>query len=96
MKKRILMFLIAFSAAAWADDKQDKTNVYDVFREFLKPSAGATVNQQVTVLIKRHMANLLYPVDMWSFVGPEQDGKFRDLIKVLQRQMGAAATGILT
>jgi hypothetical protein len=96
MKKYVLMFLMAFSAAAWADDKPDQRNVYDVYREFLKPSAYASVDQQVTILIKRHMGNLLYPVDMSSFVGPEQDGKFRDLIMALQKQMGAPVTGVLT
>jgi hypothetical protein len=55
----------------------------------LKPSAGATVDEQVTAQIKRHMANLLYPVDMSLFIGPEKDGKFRELIKALQKQMGA-------
>jgi hypothetical protein len=42
------------------------------------------------------MANLLYPVDMSSFVGPDKDAKFRDLIIILQKQMGVQPTGILT
>jgi hypothetical protein len=42
------------------------------------------------------MANLLYPVDMSSFSRPENDTKFRDLIMVLQQQMGVAPTGVLT
>jgi hypothetical protein len=96
MKKALLMFLIAFSAAAWSDDKQDQRNVYDVFRQWVKPAADASVDEQVTARIKRHMANLLYPVDMSSFAGPDKDTKFRDLIMVLQKQMGAPATGILT
>ncbi len=96
MKKFILIFLIAFSAAPSADEKQDQTNVYDVFREMLKPSAGASVDEQVTARIKRHMANLLYPVDMSSFVRPERDAKFRELVIGLQKQMGEPATGILT
>jgi hypothetical protein len=95
MKKALLMFLIAFSATAWADDK-DQTNIYEVFREWMKPSAGATVDELVTARIKRYMANLLYPVDMSSFVGPDKDAKFHDLIMVLQRQMGDPATGTLT
>jgi hypothetical protein len=96
MKKSALMILIAFSTTAWADDKQDQRNVYDVFRELLKPSAGTTVDERVTARIKRHMANLLYPVDMSSFAGPDKDAKFRDLIMALQKQLGARATGILT
>jgi hypothetical protein len=89
MKKYVLMFLMALSAGAWADDKQGQTNVYDVFRQF-------TVDEETTAAIKRRMATLLYPVDMSSFVGPEKDGKFGDLIKALQKQMGAPATGVLT
>jgi len=96
MKKSVLMILIAFSTTAWADDKQDQRNVYDVFRQWMKPSAGTTVEEKVTADIKRHMANLLYPVDMSSFAGPDKDVKFRDLIMALQRQMGAAPTGNLT
>jgi hypothetical protein len=95
MKKALLIFLIAFSATAWAADK-DQTNIYDVFRQWLKPTADASVDEQVTARIKRYMANLLYPVDMSSFVEPDNDAKFRDLIMVLQRQMGDPATGILT
>src|SRR5262245_42668397 len=99
MKKFVLMLLIALSAAAWADDKQAQRNVYDVFREFrevLIPSAGASIDETVTARIKRHMADLLYPVDMSSFVRPEMDAKFRELIIGLQKQMGEPATGILT
>jgi len=96
MKKFVLMFLIFVSAAAWADDKQDQRNVYDVFGEVLKPSASASIDEQVTARIKRHMANLLYPVDMSSFVRPERDAKFRELVIGLQKQMGEPATGILT
>jgi hypothetical protein len=96
MKKAVLIFLIALSSTARADDKQGQRNVYDEFGEWLKPSAGVTVDEQVTARIKRHMANLLYPVDMSSFVGPDKDGKFRDLIMALQKQIGVPATGILT
>ena len=42
------------------------------------------------------MANLLYPVDMSSLSRPNNDTKFRDLIMVLQQQMGNSPTGILT
>jgi hypothetical protein len=73
MKTVVLTFLIALSTAAWADDKQDQKNVYDVFREWMKPSSGATEDEQVTARIKRSMANLLYPVDMSSFARPDQE-----------------------
>ena len=96
MKKFVLMFLIASSAAAWAAENQDQRNVYDGFREMLKPSAGASIDEQVTGRIKRHMANLLYPVDMSSFDRPERDAEFRELIIRLQKQMAEPATGILT
>jgi hypothetical protein len=96
MRKAVAALLITVSASAWADDKQGPRNVYDVLREVLKPSAGVSVDEQVTARIKRHMANLLYPVDMSSFVRPERDAKFRELVFGLQKQMGEPPTGILT
>ena len=100
MRKRlleaVLLFLIALPSAAWADNQPDQRNVYDAFRQWLKPSADASVDEQVTALVKRHMATLLYPVDMSSFARPETDQKFRDLIMVLQKQLGVPVTGILT
>jgi hypothetical protein len=95
MKRALLIFLMAFSTPASADDKDEK-NIYDVFRQWLKPTADASIDEQVTASIKRYMANLLYLVDMSSFAGPHKDAKFRDLIMVLQKQMGNATTGILT
>ena len=62
----------------------------------MKPLPDATVAEGGTALIKRHMANLLYPVDMSSLSGPESDTKFRDLIILLQQQMGVPPTGVLT
>jgi hypothetical protein len=95
MRKAVFALLISVSVstAAAADDNRD---VYDVFRGWLKPLASATVNEQVTARIKRDMASLLYPVEIASFDPPEKDLKFRDLIMMLQKQMGAPATGILT
>jgi len=91
----VLILLIALSTIAQASD-DGKTNVYDDFSELLKPSADASVEQQVTVRIKRYMAALLYPVDMSTFTGPDKDEKFRGLIMVLQKQMGAPMSGVLT
>jgi hypothetical protein len=82
MKKALLIFLFAISPA-FADDQ----NVYDFFRQ-LPSSDRAIVDEQTTALIKRHMANLLYPVDMSSFARPETDAKFREQIIALQKQMG--------
>ena len=90
MKKALLIFLFTVPPA-FADDQ----NVYDFFRQ-LPNSDSAIVDQQTTALIKRHMANLLYPVDMGSFARPETDAKFREQIIALQKQMAAPATGILT
>ena len=90
MKKAFVIFLFMISPA-FADDQ----NVYDFFRQ-LPNSDSAIVDQQTTALIKRHMANLLYPVDMGSFARPETDMKFREQIIALQNQMGAPGTGILT
>jgi hypothetical protein len=91
----ILIILIMISTSAFADDKS-QTNVYDEFRHLGAPPANVTVDEHVTALIKRSMANLLYPVDMSSLVPPDKDKKFRELIMVLQQQMGVAATGVLT
>jgi hypothetical protein len=91
----ILIILIMISTSAFADDRS-QTNVYDEFRHLGAPSPNVTVDEQVTALIKRSMANLLYPVDMSSLVSPDKDTKFRDQIIVLQQQMGVALTGVLT
>jgi hypothetical protein len=90
MKKALLIFLFTISPA-FADDQ----NAYDFFRQSAN-SDSAIVDQQTTALIKRHMANLLYPVDMGSLARPETDAKFREQIVALQQQMGVPATGTLT
>ena len=90
------LILIVVSTGAFAEDKNNQANVYDEFRQWMKPLPDATVDEEVTARIKRHMANLLYPVDMASFVRPEQDVKFREQIIALQKQMGAPPTGTLT
>jgi len=88
MRTAITALLIALATAVWADDKWGNANVYDDFPKQRE--------EQLTVQIKRHMAILLYPVDMSSFVRPEKDATFRALIVALQKQMGVPATGILT
>jgi hypothetical protein len=90
--------LIAPSTVAFAEDKKP-SNVYEWFRQFPKASPNVTsitVDEETTALIKRHMANLLYPVDMASLAPPDKDPKFHDLIAVLQQQMGDLPTGVLT
>jgi hypothetical protein len=62
----------------------------------VEPTPDATAEELITSWIKRDMAKLLYPVDLSTFLRPEKDTRFRDLIMVLQKQMGASATGILT
>jgi hypothetical protein len=96
MFKFVSVFLFVLSGIAWADENDDKRDVYDVFRGVLKPPAGTTLEEDVTSRIKRYMAALLYPVDMSSFVRSENDPKFRTLIVVLQKEMGEPATGVLT
>jgi hypothetical protein len=97
MRTGVIIALMTISTVAFAGDARMQANVYDDFRGRWKPSSPeATVDEEVTATIKRHMANLLYPVDMSSFKGPDNDTKFRDLIKVLQQQMGAPPTGVLT
>ena len=93
----IILFaaLIALSTVALAQDKND-SNFYDFSRQWRKPTPNFTVDEQLTAVIKRHMANLLYPVDMSSLAPPDKDPKFHDLIVVLQQQMEDAPTGVLT
>jgi hypothetical protein len=90
MKKALFILIITLSPA-FADDQK---NIYDVFRQ--DNSDNAIADERTTALIKIDMANLLYPVDMASFVRPEKDAKFREQIGNLQKQMGAPPTGILT
>ena len=90
MKKALLILLFTISPA-FTDD----LNVYDFFLQ-LPNFDSAIVDEQTTALIKRHMANLLYPVDVGSFARPENDAKFREQVIALQKQMGAPATGTLT
>jgi hypothetical protein len=90
MKKALLIFLFTISPA-FADDQ----NVYDFFRQ-LPNSDSAIVDEQTTALIKRHMANLLYPIDMSTLARPETDAKFREQVIAAQKQMGLPATGTLT
>ena len=87
MKKALLIFLFTISPA-FADDQ----NVYDFFRQ-LPNTDSAIVDEQTTALIKRHMANLLYPVDMSSLARPETDAKFREQVMAAQKQMGYQRLG---
>jgi hypothetical protein len=96
MKGTLLIFLLFFSTVVWAEEAQDQKNIYDDFRQSLKPTGESSVDEQVTAIIKRHMANLLYPVDLSSFHTPDNDRNFKDLIKILQKQMGVPDTGTLT
>lgn len=66
------------------------------FSQWEKTTDATVVDEKTTALIKRHMANLLYPIDMASFARPEKDVKFRDQIIALQKQMGVPTTGVLT
>jgi hypothetical protein len=96
MRRGILIALIAISTSAFAGEVKNQSNVYDDFRRWMEPSSNATVDEEVTAIIKRDMANLLYPVDMSSFSRPDTDPKFRDQIIVLQQEMGVSPTGVLT
>jgi hypothetical protein len=88
--------LVLSSTLVLAEEKQDQKNVYDDFRQSQKGTGDSSVDEQVTAIIKRHMANLLYPVDLSSFSTPDNDRKFSELITLLQKQMGVPETGILT
>jgi hypothetical protein len=89
--------VIALSTVAFAEDKKP-SNVYEWFGELPKasPDVRPVTPEEITADIKRHMANLLYPVDMSSLAPPDKDPKFHDLIAVLQQQMGDPPTGVLT
>jgi hypothetical protein len=95
MRKCTLIALLMFSTAAFAEEMNSQSNVYDFFKQ-ASGTPNATAEEEATVQIKRYMASLLYPVDMSSLNGPDKDAKFRDLITVLQRQMGVLPTGVLT
>jgi hypothetical protein len=90
---KVLLILLLTISPAFADDQR---NIYDVFRQWEPKTDSAILDEQTTARIKRYMANLLYPVDMASFVRPEKDVKFREQIIALQKQMGLPATGTLT
>jgi hypothetical protein len=92
MKKALFILFIMLTPARGDDQR----NVYDVFRQWEQTTDATVVDEKTTALIKRHMANLLYPVDMASFARPERDVKFRDQIIALQKQMGVPTTGVLT
>jgi len=94
MSKFVLIALLVVSTVAFADEMNSRSNVYD----FFKQGSGTqnTPEEEATAQIKRYMANLLYPVDMSSLNGPDKDAKFRDLIIILQQQMGVSPTGVLT
>ena len=96
MKKALLILLMMISPAFADDQKDDQRNIYDVFRQWDQKTDSAIVDEKTTADIKRHMANLLYPVDMTSFVRPEKDAKFLEQIIALQKQMGVPPTGTLT
>jgi hypothetical protein len=95
VRQTIAALLMVGTTVAWAAEP-DQRNVYEAFSKLLTPTVGATVDERITGIIKRPMANLLYPVDLSSFVRPEKDGNFSNLIMVLQKQMGVTPTGILT
>ena len=95
MSKFILISLIVFSTAAFADEVNSQNSVYDFFKQG-SGTPNATAEEEATAQIKRYMASLLYPVDVSSLNGPDKDAKFRNLIIVLQQQMGVSPTGVLT
>jgi hypothetical protein len=92
----LIVLLAVFSRGVLAEETKDTIGIYEDLRQSLKPSTGATVDEMTTATIKRHMATLLYPVDLSSLKPPEQDEAFKALIKILQRQMGDPDTGLLT
>jgi hypothetical protein len=98
MRTLLLAMLLTIATVALADDAKNfnEADVYDSFGGIMKPSADATAEEEITAIVKRQMATLLYPVDLSTFSRPEKDPKFRDLIVVLQKQMGAQPTGSLT
>jgi len=68
----------------------------DVYARSHEPADSDAADKVLTAKIKRHMAQLMYPVDLKKFDPPARDPQFNDLIKELQKQMGVAATVILT
>jgi hypothetical protein len=96
LKRTFLFLLFIFCATAAAEEPKNTKSIYEELRKSQKPTSGASTDDITTATIKRHMATLLYPVDLSSLKPPEQDESFKGLIKLLQRQMGDPDTGIIT
>ncbi len=73
-------------------------DVYVVMRHITKgaePGKKFDADAFTTILIKKHLAMLLYPVNMAVFDNPDKDPKFKDQIRELQKRMGVMPTGVL-
>ena len=82
MKKAFLILLFTISPA-FADNQ----NIYDFFRQ-LPNSDSAIVDEQTTAVIKRHMANLLYPVDMVHSLDRKRTPNFTNRLSLCKSRWG--------
>lgn len=96
--------LQAAGAASTAPDPEMRTaeqkggmDIYQVNREMFH-QANPAMNAEgfTTALIKKHMAMLMYPVDLGVLQPPTQDAKFQAQIQLFQTKLGVPATGVLT
>src|SRR5947208_15684675 len=82
MKKAFLILLFTLSAA-FADNQ----NIYDFFRQ-LPNSDSAIVDEQTTAVIERHIANLVYPVDMVHALDRRRTPNFTDRLLLRKSRYG--------
>jgi hypothetical protein len=78
-------------------EQRAETDIYVLNRAMFR-RAGPEMNGEAytTALIKKHLALLMYPVDLGSFKPPGEDPRFQEQIKAFQGRLGVAVTGMLT
>lgn len=93
-------WLLAAPAASAADEApapKGEQDIYQVNRDmFGQANPGMTAEGFTTALIKKHLAMLMYPVDLGTLQTPTHDARFRAQIQLFQEKLGVPATGVLT
>lgn len=80
-----------------APEQKGGMDIYQVNREmFHQVNPAMNAEGFTTALIKKHMAMLMYPVDLGVLQPPAQDAKFQAQIQLFQTKLGVPATGVLT
>jgi hypothetical protein len=78
-------------------EQRADTDIYALNRAMFR-RAGPEMNGEAftTALIKKHLAMLMYPVDLGSLKPPREDPRFQDQIRAFQGRLGVPVTGMLT